>query len=169
MKVLKKIDKRNKKKPDLTVLCSYYNNENTIKKSLNSIFNQTLNNFEVIIYSDGSNDFSDKIVNKIIKNKRNILFLKSDKNLGLTKSLNYILKFARGQFIARHDTDDISKKNRFRNQVNFLKKNKHIHVLGTNSIHISNKRKFIKMPKTNFLIKRKLPQENVIIHSNESI
>ena len=39
MKVLKKIDKRNKKKPDLTVLCSYYNNENTIKKSLNSIFN----------------------------------------------------------------------------------------------------------------------------------
>lgn len=166
MKVLKKIDKRNKKKPDLTVLCSYYNNENTIKKSLNSIFNQTLNNFEVIIYSDGSNDFSDKIVNKIIKNKRNVLFLKSNKNLGLTKSLNYILKFARGEFIARHDTDDISKKNRFINQVNFLKKNKDIHVLGTNSIHISNKRKFIKMPKTNFLIKRKLPQENVIIHSS---
>ena len=67
MVISNKIDNRNKKKPELTVLISYYNNQKTIKKSLTSILNQSLKNYEVIIYSDGSNDKSDKIVKKIIK------------------------------------------------------------------------------------------------------
>ena len=168
MVISNKIDNRNKKKPELTVLISYYNNQETIKKSLTSILNQSIQNYEVIIYSDGSNDDSDKIVKKIIKNKSyNILFLKSKINKGLTHGLNYILKFARGKYIARHDADDISLKRRFEYQLNFLKQNKNIHVLGTNAIHIKNKkRKKILMPESNYLIKKKLSSSNSIIHSS---
>ncbi len=123
MFITNKIDNRNETKPELTVLFSYYNNQKTIKKSLNSILNQSIKNFEVIIYSDGSNDNSDTIVKKIIKNKSsNILFLKSNINKGLTKALNYILKYARGKYLARHDADDISLRKRFEHQLNFLKK-----------------------------------------------
>ena len=168
MIISNKIDNRNKKKPELTVLFSYYNNQETIKKSLNSILNQTLKNYEIIIYSDGSNDNSDKIVQKIIKNKTyNILFLKSKINKGLTKGLNYILKFARGHYIARHDADDISLKRRFEYQLNFLKENNDIHVLGTNAIHVKDKkRKKILMPESDYLIKKQLLSRNSIIHSS---
>lgn len=166
MLVAKKIDRRTKDKPELTVLCSYYNNMTTIKNSLESLFKQSFKNIEIIIYSDGSNDLSDKIVEKIIKKKNNVLFLKSNKNQGLTKSLNYMLKFSRARYIARHDADDISNKDRFKHQINFLKKNKNIQVLGTNVIHKSYKKKYIKVPEKNFDIKNKLSFQNVIIHSS---
>ena len=52
MIISNKIDNRNKTKPELTVLFSYYNNQKTIKKSLNSILNQSIKNYEIIIYSD---------------------------------------------------------------------------------------------------------------------
>tara|TARA_B100000963_G_scaffold308847_1_gene284509 strand:- start:6153 stop:6929 length:777 start_codon:yes stop_codon:yes gene_type:complete len=167
MIISNKIDNRNKTKPELTVLFSYYNNQKTIRKSLNSILNQSIKNYEIIIYSDGSNDNSDTIVKKIIKNKSlNILFLKSNINKGLTKALNYILKYARGKYLARHDADDISLRKRFEYQLNFLKKNKNIQVLGTNVIHVKDKkRKKILMPESNYLIKKKLPSSNSIIHS----
>ena len=41
MVILNKIDNRKKKKPELSVLFSYYNNQKTIKKSLNSILKQS--------------------------------------------------------------------------------------------------------------------------------
>ena len=168
MVILNKIDNRKKKKPELSVLFSYYNNQKTIKKSLNSILKQSLKNYEVIIFSDGSNDKSDEIVKKIIKNKsHNVLFLKSKFNKGLTVVLNYILKFARGKYLARHDADDISLKKRLEYQLNFLKKNKKIHVLGANAIHIRDKkRKKVLMPEYNYFIKKKLPIYNPIIHSS---
>ena len=70
MKQFLKIDKRKKKIPELSVLISYYNNQVTIKKSLNSIFNQSYKDYEIIIISDGSKDKSNTIVEKIIKKKR---------------------------------------------------------------------------------------------------
>lgn len=166
MSIARKVDRRTKSKPELSVLCSYYNNMNTIKNSLESLFKQSFKNIEIIIYSDGSNDLSDRIVEKTIKKKNNVLFLKSNKNLGLTKSLNFMLKFSRANYIARHDADDISNKDRFKHQINFLKKNKHIQVLGTNVIHKSNKKKYIQVPEKNFDIKNKLSYQNVIIHSS---
>ena len=70
MSIAKKVDRRTKSKPELSVLCSYYNNMNTIKNSLESLFKQSFKNIEIIIYSDGSNDLSDRIVEKIIKRKQ---------------------------------------------------------------------------------------------------
>ena len=61
-----------------------------------------------------------------------------------------MLKFSRARYIARHDADDISNKDRFKHQINFLKKNKNIQVLGTNVIHKSYKKKYIKVPEKKF-------------------
>ena len=167
MKKFVKLDNRKKKKPELSVLFSYYNNQVTIKKSLNSILNQSYKDYEIIIISDGSKDKSNTIVENLIKKKgHNVLYFKSSKNYGLTKSLNFILKFARGKYIARHDADDISRKNRFNKQIKFIKKNKNIDVLGSNAIYIEDKVKHIKMPETNDQIKKKLLFQNTLIHSS---
>ena len=117
----KQIDLRKKKKFEISVLFSFYNNQHTIKKSLKSILLQTHKNFEIIICSDGSTDKSDQIVKGLIHKSDNVLFIKSNKNNGLTKSLNYMMKFTSGDYLARHDADDISHIKRLQYQVNFLK------------------------------------------------
>ena len=163
----KKIDLRKKKKFEISVLFSFYNNQHTIKKSLKSILFQTHKNFEIIICSDGSTDKSDQIVKGLIHKSDNVLFIKSNKNNGLTKSLNYMMKFTSGDYLARHDADDISHIKRLQYQVNFLKVNKNINILGSNGIYyIKKKKKFIKMPSNNNSIKKNLISRNPIIHSS---
>lgn len=160
-------DSRKKKKFKLSVLFSYYNNQETIKKSLESIINQTYKNYEIIICSDGSKDGSDTIVKYLIENSDNILFIKSYKNNGLTKTLNHMMEFSSGEYFARHDADDYSHKQRLEYQINFLSVNKNIDVLGTNSIHIDRQvKKFIKMPCDNTSIKKTLAIKNPLIHSS---
>lgn len=160
-------DSRKKKKFKLSVLFSYYNNQKTIKKSLESIINQTFKNFEIIICSDGSTDRSDIIVKHLIENVDNILLLKSYKNNGLTKTLNHIMKFSSSEYIARHDADDYSHKQRLEYQINFLNVNKNISILGSNCIHKDKqKKKFIKMPSHYLSIKKTLAIKNPMIHSS---
>lgn len=167
MQITKIYDKRKIKKPEISVLFSYFNSQNTIKKSLESVLKQTYQKFEVIIFSDGSTDKSDSIVMNLIQKTDKILFIKSNKNYGLTKALNFMIKFSKGKYIARHDSDDLSDKRRFELQLNYFKINKNIDLLGSNCIHIiKNKKKFIKMPENNSSIRGKLPIRNVIAHSS---
>lgn len=107
---------------------SNYNGERFLKESIESIFSQTFKDFEFIIIDDGSTDKSCKIIESY--NDSRIVFLKQ-KNKGLPASLNSCIKIAKGELIARMDSDDISEKNRLFEQVNFLEKNKDIYLVGS--------------------------------------
>ena len=163
---MKKIDFRFKKKPKISVIISFFNNCNTLEKSLKSILNQSYKDFELIIISDGSNDGSNKIVKKFLIKKNNVLYFESKKNVGLTKMLNLGIKFSRGEYIARHDADDLSLSSRFKNQIDILKKKKNLDIIGSNAKYAyKNKTISIKMPEKDRYIKKKLIFRNTIIHS----
>ena len=163
---MKKIDFRFKKKPKISVIISFFNNCDTLEKSLKSILNQSYKDFELIIISDGSNDGSNKIVKKFLIKKNNILYFESKKNVGLTKMLNLGIKFSRGEYIARHDADDLSLSSRFKNQIDILKKKKNLDIIGSNAKYAyKNKTISIKMPEKDRDIKKKLIFRNTIIHS----
>ena len=163
---MKKIDFRFKKKPKISVIISFFNNCNTLEKSLRSILNQSYKDFELIIISDGSNDGSNKIVKKFLIKKNNVLYFESKKNVGLTKMLNLGIKFSRGEYIARHDADDLSLSSRFKNQIDILKKKKNLDIIGSNAKYAyKNKTISIKMPEKDRYIKKKLIFRNTIIHS----
>lgn len=99
-----------------------------LNASVNSILNQTYSNFEFIIVCDGSDE--DYIFLSHINDNR-IKLIKHDVSIGLTKSLNECLRIAKGKYIARMDSDDISLKNRLKIEVNFLEKNKNIDICST--------------------------------------
>ena len=163
---MKKIDFRFKKKPKISVITSFFNNCDTLEKSLKSILNQTYKDFELIIISDGSNDGSNKIVKKFLIKKNNVLYFESKKNVGLTKMLNLGIKFSRGEYIARHDADDLSLSSRFKNQIDILKKKKNLDIIGSNAKYAyKNKTISIKMPEKDRYIKKRLIFRNTIIHS----
>ena len=90
----------------ISVLMSVYNSENTLEDSIKSILNQTFTDFEFLISDDGSTDGSVEILKSYekIDSRINIYFNKE--NIGLTKSLNKLLKHSSSEYIARQDSDD---------------------------------------------------------------
>ena len=115
-------------KPKVSVLMSVYNGEKFIEKALQSIYNQTYQDFEVIIVDDGSTDRTPDILFNM-KDSRTFIY-RNPENKGLTKSLNIGLKLCRGEYIARMDADDISYPRRFEKQVRFLDENPDCAALG---------------------------------------
>lgn len=120
-------------KPLISVIMSTYNDELYIEEALKSILNQTLGDFELIIYDDCS---SDHTVEKIraLQDPR-IRLICNEQNCGLTKNLNKGLRIAKGTYIARMDGDDISELTRFEKQVAFLEAHTSVYLI---SCHAQN-------------------------------
>ena len=107
-------------KKTISVIMSIKDNEETLEDSIKSVLSQTYEDFEFLILDDNSIDNSYKILKKNeIKDSRIKIFKNKD-NLGLTKSLNYLIKEAKGSFIARQDGDDQSHESRFESQIRYL-------------------------------------------------
>lgn len=113
----------------VSVVMCVYNGERYLKEAIESILNQSYSNFEFIIVDDGSMDKSLEIISRYSKIDNRIITI-SRRNKGLVKSLNDAIKISRGKYIVRMDSDDISHKNRIKEQIEFLENNNHIDILG---------------------------------------
>jgi hypothetical protein len=115
--------------PKVTVLMSVYNAEKYLHEAMDSILNQTFQDYEFIIVNDGSTDSTLGILQGY-RDPR-ISIINNPKNIGLTKSLNKGLKFAKGEYIARQDADDISLPGRLARQLNFMQAHPEVGGVGT--------------------------------------
>ncbi|MBK0382513.1 glycosyltransferase family 2 protein [Pedobacter sp. SD-b] len=107
--------------PQTTVLIPTYNCGKYILETINSILQQSYQDYEILIIDDGSTDKTSEIVSSIKDNR--IVYLKQSKNLGIVKALNLGIKIANGKYIARIDADDIMLGDRLQKQINFLEQN----------------------------------------------
>tara|TARA_B100000965_G_C19591946_1_gene758352 strand:+ start:1213 stop:1899 length:687 start_codon:yes stop_codon:yes gene_type:complete len=107
----------------VSIIMSVHNGESSLKKSLESLIIQTYKNIEILIMDDGSSDNSFQILEELSKSDKRIRISKNNENIGLTKSLNLLIKESKGEFIARQDADDISNENRIKKQLHFMKIN----------------------------------------------
>lgn len=104
--------------PKISVILSTYNNALNVKKSIYSVLNQSYKNFELLVLDDGSSDDTWKILNSIYDNR--LKLFRNKINVGLTKSLNKLISYSNGIYIARQDDDDTSLPHRFEKQLNIL-------------------------------------------------
>lgn len=158
------------KKTLISVIMPVYNAGDFLVDAIESILNQTYQNFEFIIINDNSTDNSWEIIKKYQKKypkKIKAINLKRTLNRGGDACANYGLKIAKGKYIARMDADDISHPQRLEKQVDFLERNKHIFLLGSNAKVIDKKGKIIGnklVPQTNEEIYQSFFTFNPIIH-----
>jgi glycosyltransferase involved in cell wall biosynthesis len=165
------------KNPLVSVLMPNYNNEKYISETIESILNQTYNNFEFIIVDDCSSDRSWKIIQKYANKNKKIRAYKNEKNEGRPKTRNKLLSLISKQadYFLWIDSDDIVKDNIIEKKINYLNKNKEIDVLGSNIEYVTEELKHIKdriypkkfnQIKEIFLLYSPLSQGGLMLKSN---
>lgn len=166
---------KKEKYPKYSVLMSVYYKEKgeNLKKSLNSIFEQTVLCDEFVLVEDGLlNDELDAIINKYKEKYKNILkIVKLEKNMGLGIALKKGILECNNELIARFDSDDISVPNRCEKQLQQFASNDNLDIVGSNHIEfiddISNTNSFLykKLPSSHEEIVKYAKKRNPFSHS----
>ena len=122
----------------ISVIMSVYKEPvDWLRQSIDSILNQTYNDFEFIIICDNPT-YKEGItlLYEYASKDDRIHLIFNEENIGLTKSLNKGLALANGKYIARMDADDISMPTRFEKQYRYMEQHNNVIVLGTNFKYI---------------------------------
>lgn len=125
------------KKPKVSMIMPVYNAEKFLDENINAVLNQSFLDFEFIIIDDESKDSSWNIIKKYAKKDKRIVPLRNEKNLGCVNTRNKGLKIAKGEYIAVMDPDDVSLRDRFKIQVDYLDKHPNIYLIGGSAIVIN--------------------------------
>ena len=104
--------------PIVTVFMAAYNAAQFIEKSIQSILNQTFNDFELLIVDDGSTDNTLEIIRSFTDDR--ITIIENKINRGLIYTRNLAIQYARGTYLAIQDSDDISLPNRLERQFEII-------------------------------------------------
>lgn len=114
--------------PLLSVFMPSYNHGKFIASAIESILNQTVSDFELIIIDDGSKDNSKEIIESYRKKDNRIKAIYHERNLGIARTVNEGIVKAKGKFWAIIASDDIWAKDKVKKQIEVLGKNENLVV-----------------------------------------
>lgn len=117
--------------PEVTIAIPFYNAEAYFETAILSVLSQTYEDFILLLIDDGSTDSSLKIAQKYLNDKR-VKVISDGKNINLGNRLNQIPAITETMYLARMDADDIMHPQKIEKQLEILKNNPEIDVLGTN-------------------------------------
>ena len=114
--------------PRVSIIMPAYNASDFIREAVDSILAQTFRDFELIILNDGSTDDTQTIVESYDDER---IRLVNKVNSGVASTLNEGLKLAKGEFIWRHDADDISLPQKLERQIQFMEEHPEFDLCAT--------------------------------------
>jgi len=106
----------------VSVITPVYNSEKFIEKTIESVLNQTYEDFEYILINDKSSDNSEQIIRNYMEKDSRIKLINLEKNSGPAIARNRGIELSQGKYIAFIDSDDIWKKDKLKKQIDFMKK-----------------------------------------------
>ena len=118
--------------PTVSVLLPTYNARPHIESCIEALERQRFDDFEIVVVDDGSTDGT---IEYLDGHEDVRLFVRSDPDDGLPGALNYGLERARGTYVARHDADDLSYRDRLGQQVDCLDTHSEVTMVGT-AVHL---------------------------------
>lgn len=108
----------------VSIILPYYKKINFFAATYRSIIRQSYQNYELIIIYDDKDLTELRAIQEIINKNPKVKILQNNRNLGAGLSRNYGIKKSKGKFISFIDADDIWNKNKIKEQVKFIEKNK---------------------------------------------
>lgn len=118
--------------PRVTVLLPTYNAHRTLRAAINSIIQQSWDDWELIVIDDGSTDDTVPIALSLRDPRINIIEHNSRK--GLPTRLNEGIELARGEYLARMDADDVSYPERLAKQVEWLQNHPEVDLIASGAL-----------------------------------
>ena len=119
---------------NISVVIPTYNRIELLKRSIDSVINQTIKPSEIIIVDDGSNDGTEAMVKK----KYDSLKLIKQKNKGASAARNSGIKASSGEWICFLDSDDEWKNDKLEKQITAVANNSDYKFFHSNEIWIKN-------------------------------
>ena len=130
-------------KPLVSVIMPVYNTKDFVWEAIESILNQTFEEFEFIIVDDWSTDGSYEICEKYAKKDKRIRLYKNEKNSWVAYTKNRLIELSTTDYLASQDSDDVSTQNRLKLQYKFLEEHKEYAVVWWDNIIIDEEWKVI--------------------------
>ena len=159
----------------LSIIIPVYNAEKYIVETLNSIYNQTYKNFEIILVDDCSSDNSAEIIAEQMRAHPEIVYYLQEKNMGAAVARNTALSLAKGRFVAFLDSDDVWKPEKIEKQLKLLAEKKGafsftaIEMINDNGELVKKKRKVKEKVSYKFLLHNTMiPTSSVVIDRNKT-
>lgn len=119
------------KVPKVSVIVPVFNElVATMEESLNSLMSQTFDDFECIVVDESTNSELALACKLICESDGRFHYVHPTQRLGLSSSLNLAISMARGELLARFDSDDVCAPERLAIQVAFLETHPEISVVG---------------------------------------
>ena len=119
------------KTPTVSVVIASYNHEKYVAETIESVLNQTFQDFEIIITDDGSSDKTVEMIKQFSDPRINLFVF--EKNKGACSALNNSIINSKGKYIACLNSDDSWELNKLEKQVKFLDENPDIGAVFTNA------------------------------------
>ncbi len=106
--------------PQISIIMPVYNRKSLINRAIDSIMEQTLTDWELLIIDDGSTDGLESLVFPLVEKHRNIRYSRhSNRGVALTRNLGILA--AQGEFITFLDSDDEFKPDHLQLRYNYMK------------------------------------------------
>jgi len=106
--------------PLVSIITPSYNASEYIEETIESVLNQTYQNWELIIIDDYSDDNSRDIIEKYIEKNKRIKTIYNEKNMGAAQSRNRGIELSTGKYIAFLDSDDLWLPNKLKKQIKLM-------------------------------------------------
>ncbi|AXF55311.1 glycosyltransferase [Salicibibacter kimchii] len=111
----------------VSIITVYFNREDNVIDSINSLLSQTHKDLEIIAVDDGSSDNTLKKLESFSDKRLQVI---THRNQGFVKSIKKAIHYANGEFIAIHGSGDLSHSARIEKQLDILINNKEIGIVG---------------------------------------
>ncbi len=118
----------------VSVVIPTFNRKNFVLEAIDSVVNQTVKPFEVIVIDDGSTDGTGGLIRKKYPD---IVYIYQE-NRGVSAARNKGIKIAKGDYIALLDSDDLWKKRKLEKHIDFIKQNPQFRISQTDEVWIRN-------------------------------
>jgi glycosyltransferase involved in cell wall biosynthesis len=115
--------------PLITVVVTCFNHGKYLKESVESLFDQTYKNLEIIIVNDGSSDDAKVVAEGLVTQDKRVKFINFEKNMGKWFCLNTAIGSSNGLIVTSQDADDLALPDRIERQFKTLQATESVHTL----------------------------------------
>ncbi len=156
-----------KKEPAISIIMAAYNAEKTIKMAMDSVLNQTYQNYELIVVNDCSKDRTKEIAKEYSDKDNRVRLINNKVNLGVSKTRLTGVTVAKGKWVAILDSDDAWDRLKLEKQVDLVKRQK-AELVFTGSSFMNHEGERINgyLPAPRYVDYKTLLKQNVVSNSS---